>query len=1095
MSTYWYLRARPVMGATIKSTLLALAGWAAAGTVAAQTISDVPPAVKNNVAPNLMFMIDNSGSMINIVPSAPYNPAATYLSSCSGSALVPAGTAVELVLTSSGEPRFTYGGNTYRHSSLPSGQRCFSNTSIYGGTLITNSSFLDADYTGHYLNWYFGNYDGHPITGWTDRKRVLTGAVETRIEIAKTSAKAVIDGLPLPPSVGAAAPLRVGLSTYRNNSTGGRLMLSVDDLTASRVPTLKTSIDTLTPTGNTPLASTLADIGRYFATGPNSSVNVTTANAASVDLDALLRLDGTDAGGSGGGSARNACLENAPSCTNGSSARPIQQWCQRSSVFMMTDGRPQADRVFNNNTHIRDYDRDCATNPGSCTGGASGTVANWDRKTARTYESRGSDYLDDVAKALFDIDLRPDLQPPPLPVGAPPRNPPKKNNLRTYTIGFADLQVVNDPLLTNTAAQGGGLFLQAQDGPSLTQAFRDALVDAFAKDAAAAAVSVVNAQITVNNVGYSSSYNSGTWYGDLEAVSLDTTTGLPVGAAAWSLRTNLNAMAASSRKIVSFNGSTGAAFTAGNFTGSGSPTALTAGVINWVRGDRTGEGSTYRQRTAVLGDIINAEATVVNYATGESIIFQPANDGMVHVIDGRIDASVPTRGQELWAYVPRMIHGKLTTLSSRTSFNHQYLVDATATATQITGAGPMGRILVGGLGKGGAGFYALDITSYEAANETIAAQKVKWEFSDSGRMGYSFGRPLIVKTADTSIADGWRVVVASGYDNGVADGRGYVWVLNPIDGSVIRRIDTGAGGAGAAAAGLAHLGKMANAAPDAVVRYVYGGDLLGNVWRFDLDVGTATRIAVLTDGSGATQPVTTAPSVGPATAAGRFFVYVGTGRYFSDEDIAGNPGANRYATQMQSMYGIIDDTTAATTTLPNIRGTNGASCPATPPGGSGDFVCQAITAHVPANGTFDSTAYPIGTKRGFYADLPVANSRISADSALTTGGTLAFTVNLPTNVACDPGGSSYFFTLSGSNGGAIPNGTNFYSAGKFLSNALASRPVIIITASDTRGLIKHSDRSNSSEIIPCSSNCSSGNPPAGLSPAPAWKRIYWRSLN
>lgn len=1095
MSSNLYSRARPVLSVVIRSTLLALAGWTAAGMVAAQTISDVPPAVKNNVAPNLMFMIDNSGSMINIVPAAPYDPSATYLSSCPAAQTVPAGTSVEIALTSGGAPRFTYGGGTYRHTSLTTGsgtQRCFNNSAIYGGVLITGSSFLDADYTGHYLNWYFGNYGG-PTTGWIDRKLVSTGVVENRIEIARASTKALIDGLPLPATAGAPASVRVGLSTYRSNSQGGRLMDAVDDLTASRVVTLKNSVDTLTPTGNTPLASTLADVGRYFSTG--FSGNVTTANTASVNIDTLFRLDGTDAGGSAGGSARNACLENASSCSSSSSPRPIQQWCQRSSVFLMTDGRPNGDRSFNNNTYLRDYDRDCTTNPGSCVGGASGTVANWDRKTARTYESRGSDYLDDVAKALFDVDLRPDLTAPALPVGAPPRNPPKKNNLRTYTIGFADLQVVNDPLLTNTAAQGGGLFLQAQDGPSLTQAFRNAVVDAFAKDAAAAAVSVVNAQITVNNVGYSSSYNSGTWYGDLEAVSLDTTTGLPVGAAAWSLRANLNAMAASSRKIVSFNGSTGAAFTAGNFTGSGSPTALTAGVINWVRGDRTGEGSTYRQRTAVLGDIINAEATVVNYATGESIIFQPANDGMVHVIDGRIDASVPTRGQELWAYVPRMIHGKLTTLSSRTSFNHQYLVDATATATQITGAGPMGRILVGGLGKGGAGFYALDITSYEAANETIAAQKVKWEFSDSGRMGYSFGRPLIVKTADTSIADGWRVVVASGYDNGVADGRGYVWVLNPIDGSVIRRIDTGAGGAGAAAAGLAHLGKMANAAPDAVVRYVYGGDLLGNVWRFDLDVGTATRIAVLTDGSGATQPVTTAPSVGPATATGRFFVYVGTGRYFSDEDIAGNPGANRYATQTQSMYGIIDDTTAATTTLPNIRGTNGASCPATPPGGAGDFVCQAITAHVPANGTFDSTAYPIGTKRGFYADLPIANSRISADSALTTGGTLAFTVNLPTNVACDPGGSSYFFTLSGSNGGAIPNGTNFYSAGKFLSNALASRPVIIITASDTRGLIKHSDRSNSSEIIPCSSNCSSGNPPAGFSPAPAWKRIYWRSLN
>ena len=30
-----------------------------------------------------------------------------------------------------------------------------------------------------------------------------------------------------------------------------------------------------------------------------------------------------------------------------------------------------------------------------------------------------------------------------------------------------------------------------------------------------------------------------------------------------------------------------------------------------------------------------------------------ANDGMLHVFDGRVDSAVTTRGQELWAYVPR----------------------------------------------------------------------------------------------------------------------------------------------------------------------------------------------------------------------------------------------------------------------------------------------------------------------------------------------------------------------------------------------------------------------------------------------------------
>ena len=47
----------------------------------AQKIDDVPPAVKNNVAPNFMFMIDNSGSMSNIVPASPYVTTGTYYGS------------------------------------------------------------------------------------------------------------------------------------------------------------------------------------------------------------------------------------------------------------------------------------------------------------------------------------------------------------------------------------------------------------------------------------------------------------------------------------------------------------------------------------------------------------------------------------------------------------------------------------------------------------------------------------------------------------------------------------------------------------------------------------------------------------------------------------------------------------------------------------------------------------------------------------------------------------------------------------------------------------------------------------------------------
>lgn len=1056
-------------GAVARSWLavtLALAGnW-----TQAQTISDVPMAVKNNVPPNFMFMIDNSGSMSNIVPEAPYDAATDYTpAGCAGSNVLGNGSVVELRVVL-GAPRI--GSNLYRHWSLASSgsdRRCFARNTIYAAKLLADlaggpSGYLDADYDGNYLNWYFGTSSG-PVTGWSDRKKLSSGAVKTRMEIAKASANSVIGGLPLSIASTTQPAVRVGLSTY-DGSDGGRLVSGMADLNSGLVTTLQSQINGLSPGGNTPLAETLADIGRYFATG--YSGNITAGSVTGVPINDFLKQDG-----------RGSCLDGAnclttttdatPAPAVGTPSRPIQYWCQRNYVFMLTDGRPNADQALQNNTYLRDYDGDCSgANAPKCAGG-------FDKKIAQSYEPEGSDYLNDVAKALFDADLRPNLVAPIDPATDQPR--PKKSNLRTYTIGFADLQVKNDPLLVSTAMQGDGLALFPQDSSELTLAFSRVVSDAFAKDAAAAAVSVANSQISLNNVGYASSYNSGSWYGDLVATSLDTSTGLQTGGNLWSLQTKLDATTPSSRKIVSFNGSQGRAFTAANFP------SLSAGVVNWVRGDRTGEGTTYRRRSHLLGDIINAEPLVVTYSGNVPILFQGANDGMLHVVDGRTSASATTRGEELWAYVPKLVHGNLASLAA-TTYAHKYFVDGTPAAADITGAGLMTKILVGALGKGGRGYYALDITDYGAATEAAAAAKVKWEFS-AANMGYSFGTPLIVKTSA-----GWRVVVASGYDNGTAsggDGRGYVWVLDPATGAIQGTIGTGVGSS-SSPSGLAHLSRLANTAPDYLTRYVYGGDLRGNVWRFDLDNMSATQIAALRDTTGNAQPVTAPPEVGVvAGGSPRYLVYVGTGQYLSDGDVPGVTGANSVATQRQTLYGIVDNTTVNSPSMPDMRGLNGSSCPSG--GGNADFVCQSLTYNASTEG-YNATTYPtdFATRRGWYLDLPsdanLSNGRVTGKPALTSLGTLAVVVNVPTSTRCEPGGSSWLLALSSTTGGAVsttPAGDEYYSAGFFLGNALGSRPVIVQTANGKRALVRMSDLSVRNPLIP---------EPASLA---QWRRVYWRS--
>jgi type IV pilus assembly protein PilY1 len=61
--------------------------------------------------------------------------------------------------------------------------------------------------------------------------------------------------------------------------------------------------------------------------------------------------------------------------------------------------------------------------------------------------------------------------------------------------------------------------------------------------------------------------------------------------------------------------------------------------------------------------------------------------------------------------------------------------------------------VVGGLGKGGNSYYALDVTNPDAADETQAAAKVMWEWSDP-EVKYSYGRPVIVKVRDSGYANG-----------------------------------------------------------------------------------------------------------------------------------------------------------------------------------------------------------------------------------------------------------------------------------------------------------------------------------------------------
>lgn len=476
--------------------ILAFAHLAQSVQAASTDIADVPMAVKTSAKPNIMFMIDNSGSMQNIVPDTPYNPNTTYISiaSCTASNLIPSGSSVEIRISDS-KPWIRWGSNY--ELGTTSGKKCFDPMANYPAKLNaddndgTPSDYLGSQYTGNYLNWYFNVSNTTPT--WTSGQQKKPGT-QSRMEIARTAGKSVIDSFQ-PNRV------RVGLFTY-NGSDGGSLREVMGDLDAVKATAINGKIDGLSASGMTPLAETLADIGKYFVTGYTGDLTLHPGQAGQTTRTVSDVFPHAYSNGSGVGTP----------------PAPSQYYCQKSFAVLMTDGRPQYDRSEDNNigTSLLDYDGDCSgSNASQCVASPA-----YDRKVGRSYESNGSDYLDDVALALHEIDLRPDLTKPTGYTG--------KNNVKTYMIGFADEQAKNDPLMQDTATNGGGQFLTAGNAAELVLAFQAAADDILGKDSSATAVAVANAQVTSSDNLYQSSYNSGTWSGDLTAYPLNTSTGRPI---------------------------------------------------------------------------------------------------------------------------------------------------------------------------------------------------------------------------------------------------------------------------------------------------------------------------------------------------------------------------------------------------------------------------------------------------------------------------------------------------------------------------------------------------------------------------------------
>ena len=441
-------------------------------------------------------------------------------------------------------------------------------------------------------------------------------------------------------------------------------------------------------------------------------------------------------------------------------------------------------------------------------------------------------------------------------------------------------------------------------------------------------------RLNTNLVLYASQFTSGVWTGDLLAYRVNQTTRKVEPVPAWRAADAIPAPGERRIFTMDDNGN-GIEFIWSNLS-EAQRNALSQNEgddvgqrrLDFLRGDNTHEepAGEFRRRVEdlnqarhnALGDIVNSTAAYVananfgfqvlpdnlggdEYAEFRStvvesrrpMVYVGANDGMLHAIDGRVadetsenfeQEKILYTGREEWAFIPSMVMPRLHELTDP-DYVHNYFVDGSPRTIDAYFERPgsnqpsWGSVLVGILGGGGSGIFAIDVTD---PDEEFNADNFLWEYSsaDDGDFGFSMSQPATVAMNDGK----FRVIVGNGYNS--ASNRASLFILDVSDGSKIKEITTSA---------PVNQGPNGLSSPvpvdvngDRVVDVVYAGDLLGNLWKFDVSNKQPNQWGVellfTAEGpSGELQPITSRPTI-TGHPSGDVMVLFGTGRYFAVND-------------------------------------------------------------------------------------------------------------------------------------------------------------------------------------------------------------------
>jgi len=500
--------------------------------------------------------------------------------------------------------------------------------------------------------------------------------------------------------------------------------------------------------------------------------------------------------------------------------------------------------------------------------------------------------------------------------------------------------------------------------------------------------------------------------------------------------------------------------------------------------------------------------------TRQNVVYVGANDGMVHGFRaGAFDStntyqSATNDGTEVLAYFPgsvlqsaassttstlcastvatqtlaQNIHGETPLIGSsaacfntsldysNTQYGHNFFVDATPVAGDLfygaTAATEKWHTwLVGGLGPGGAALYAIDITTPGNFSEANASSLVIGEWNASNmtcastptscgiNLGNTYGTPLIRRLHNGT----WAVIFGNGFGSTSGDAGVYIMTVAPDTGTkTFYYLSTGKGTGTTTSPctsncdGISYV-TSADLDGDHITDYLYAGDLLGNVWRFDLTSSSPSSWAVSTGplfAAGSTHPITSSVVVGVVAGVpgNQIMVAFGTGQ----KTPLTNTTAASYAGSPQYLYAFWDWNYSTWNTLqPSAQyaslttSASGLSSPYTISWSTSSTNMTAQTLSVQTGGTVDlssqticwkgSTACTSGNTRfGWYAALPstqeqviynpllvgsafsvntiipASNSLLSCSTSLDSGYSYAITLGTGTVAPASTGMTSFF---------------------------------------------------------------------------------------